>query len=281
MTFERIPDELTALPQWVGWRVELRHGKQTKVPYDPRGRSRHAKCNDPLTWGSYSAAFVAVSRGLFDGLGFVFSELDPYCGIDLDKVYDSDRGEMEDVLPLLDRFSTYAEWSPSGRGIHLILRGVLPDGRGRKRGQFEIYDRLRFFTMTGSVVCALPIRNAQAELDAWYRETFPEPVLIGTPRPISQMCLSDAELVERIRASEQAAKFDRLWAGDPSEYISHSEADLALCDILVWWTNHDLVAVDRLFRQSGLFRDKWERADYRRMTLAKAHERVTGGYQTR
>ncbi|MFQ7644172.1 hypothetical protein, partial [Ruthenibacterium lactatiformans] len=40
---------------------------------------------------------------------------------------------------------------------------------------------------------------------------------------------------------------------------SHSEADIALCNALAWWTNCDAARVDRLFRQSGLMREKWDR----------------------
>jgi putative DNA primase/helicase len=74
-------------------------------------------------------------------------------------------------------------------------------------------------------------------------------------------------------------KFSRLWSGDTSAYATanndgHSEADLALCSLLAFWCGPDEVRIDRLFRQSGLCREKWtRRADYRSLTLSVALDR--------
>jgi primase-polymerase (primpol)-like protein len=70
-------------------------------------------------------------------------------------------------------------------------------------------------------------------------------------------------LIERAKRARNGDKFSRLWAGDASEYDSASEADLALCSILAFWTVGDPDSIDRLFRESGLFRDaKWSRESY-------------------
>ena len=90
--------------------------------------------------------------------------------------------------------------------------------------------------------------------------------------------LSDAELVEQAMRAANGEKFARLWAGDTGEYATasnegRSEADLALCSLLAFWAGPDEARVDCLFRQSGLMRKKWERADYRALTLARALDR--------
>jgi putative DNA primase/helicase len=91
--------------------------------------------------------------------------------------------------------------------------------------------------------------------------------------------LTDSELLDRAMRAANGEKFSRLWAGDSSEYATpsndgHSEADLALCSLLAFWCGPDEGRIDRLFRQSGLCREKWaRRADYRRLTLAAALDR--------
>lgn len=91
--------------------------------------------------------------------------------------------------------------------------------------------------------------------------------------------LTDAELVERASQAKNGPKFQRLWDGVITGYPSQSEADQALCNLLAWWTDGDAGRVDRLFRASGLFRDKWDREDYRSKTIATALESVGTGYR--
>jgi putative DNA primase/helicase len=90
--------------------------------------------------------------------------------------------------------------------------------------------------------------------------------------------LSDAELVNRAMSAANGEKFSRLWAGDTSWYATasnegRSEADLALCSLLAFWCGPDEERIDRLFRESGLYREKWERTDYRTLTLSVALDR--------
>src|SRR5207249_12065232 len=91
--------------------------------------------------------------------------------------------------------------------------------------------------------------------------------------------LTDDALLAKIRQSAQRDKFEALWAGDINGYTSQSEADQALCDILAWWTQSDAVRIDRLFRTSKLYREKWNRSDYRDRTIKQAIAAVQGGYQ--
>lgn len=146
---ENIPKELMARPQWVNWRFKERGDKLTKVPYKP-GTERKASSTDLLTWGTFDEAFASVEEGHHDGLGFVFSSGDPYCGVDLDGCRNSETGELAAwAEKIIDTLDGYAEVSPSGRGVHVITCGKTPN---KRRGQIEIYSLERFFTMTGRVL---------------------------------------------------------------------------------------------------------------------------------
>lgn len=147
----RFPTELTSLHQWMLWRNELdpRTQKPRKIPYQPNGLK--AKSNDPATWSTFDeCAAVADS---FAGVAFVFSDLDPYCGIDLD---DCITGDVMDpwAREVVERFAgrCYAEVSPSGRGVKLITVANRDNTRHKNKvGDVECYDRCRFWTMTGFV----------------------------------------------------------------------------------------------------------------------------------
>jgi len=96
--------------------------------------------------------------------------------------------------------------------------------------------------------------------------------------------LDDDELIERAKEAANGEKFQRLWRGDTSGYPSHSEADMALCCLLAFWTSGDPQRVDRLFRASGLMRDKWDEvhyadgATYGERTVKRACKRVDDSF---
>jgi putative DNA primase/helicase len=143
---ENIPEELRRRRQWVVWKLERRGEELTKVPYDPISGKR-AKANDLMTWRSFDEALAAVEDGGYHGVGFVFCSGDPYTGIDLDHVRDPESGAIDGwALEIVEMVCAYAEISPSGRGLHIVVRGELPNSR---RGNVEVYSTRRFFTMTG------------------------------------------------------------------------------------------------------------------------------------
>ena len=157
---ENIPEELTGRPQWVCWRLELRDDKLTKVLYTPEDR-RRADTTAPATWDAFEGAASAyeASGGFYDGIGFVFSKDDPFVGIDLDDCRNPETGEIAEwAQSILGRVvDSYTEVSPSGTGVHVIVEGTLRSNRRRKKvhidgevvGLVEMYDRARFFTITG------------------------------------------------------------------------------------------------------------------------------------
>jgi hypothetical protein len=266
VSLEAIPAELRERPQWVLWRYEVRDGKSTKAPWQARHPDRRASSTDTRTWSPFEEAIASVEQA--DGLGYVFSSDDPYFGVDLDgALSEADQGA---VMLCLD---TYAEHSVSGTGYHVIGRGKLPEGSRNRRGPIEVYDRGRFFVMTGAHVRGAPetIEERQDELETVLAQFLParEPAAHPTaePQPVD---LADEELLERARAAKNGADFERLWTGDTSGHPSHSEADLALCSRLAFWTGRDPERIDRMFRASGLYREKWERNDYRTSTIEEA-----------
>jgi putative DNA primase/helicase len=285
-THRNVPGELRGLPQWVLWRYEKRGGSLTKVPYDP-DTLRRADTTDPDTWGTYRKAtrVLRARRSQFDGIGFVFTDTDPYAGIDLDRVLDPETGAIEGwAKRWLERLGGYAEVSPSGCGIHVLVRGEAPN-RNNRKARVEAYSRRRFFTITGDALAfggdRLPER--QAVIDELAQQFFTSTASVT--RNDSQCSRDsipedDAELLERARRSRGGAELRRLYdSGDTSEYPSHSEADFALCKKLAFWTAWDAERMDRLFRASALCRPKWNRGDYAERTIAAAISATPRAYR--
>ncbi len=151
MNHKRIPQELAALPQWVGWKAMIRDGKTVKVPVDPKAKNlTPAKVNAPSSWGTLQEAIAAMKRLYLDGIGLVFT--DPYVGIDLDHCRDPKTGLVEKwAREIVDRMNSYTEISPSGCGLHIIVKGEVSGGNHKGKG-VEVYSHSRFFTFTGNVL---------------------------------------------------------------------------------------------------------------------------------
>jgi putative DNA primase/helicase len=250
--WKNIPWELTRLRHWVVWK----HGK---VPY-VAGTYRRASVTDPSAWRSFGLALDTVRCGNADGIGFVFTDT-PFAGIDLDHCLRQGRLTSQ-VARIVAQLSSYTEISPSGSGLHVIVRGHLPPG-ARRKGDVEMYDTNRYLTMTGHIWRNFRIiERRQAELERLHAHLFGRPEPSHRPRASPFTPESDQELLRRAARARNAGKFARLWEGDCSDYDSPSEADLALCNFLAFWTNGDVIRMDRLFRQSGLFRPKWDEKHY-------------------
>ena len=157
----------------------------------------------------------------------------------------------------------------------------------------ELYDRDRYFTITGRHVAGTPLtieaRNPQ--LSALHDRLFgsqqrPRAVEPRVAQPQASqkshasVALTDEELLAKMRAAGNGSRFERLWDGDwrSDGHPSQSEADLALCSNLAFWTGKDAERMDSLFRQSGLFRPKWDEPrgprTYGEATIATAMRHV-------
>lgn len=252
----QLPTELINRTQWVAWKGEIKdNGKMTKIPIDPN-TGNYAKANAKSTWGTFDDAMKCWEENQLDGIGFMFAEWDPFVGIDFDNCVGPDGAVQPEVQKLMKTIDSYAEVSPSGKGIHIIARGKLP-GPGKRNALMEIYDKNRFFTVTGQ---KLPEASSTvAEVGDLITNIYnlgvtPEKQSIDT----SRLCSEDEVLIQKALAAKNGRKFASLWKGDISGYKSDSEADLALCRLLAFWTAGDTARMGRLFEQSALYRPKWD-----------------------
>jgi putative DNA primase/helicase len=282
MSLDNVPEELQALTRWVAWTPKLTDdGKVTKIPrIATTAPGGHASTTDPNTWRSFDEAKRALSWAA--GVGFVFADGDDYVGVDLDDCL-VDGAIHPDARVLLDELDGYTEVSPSGAGVHVIVRGSLNGGRNRTYetpwgGAFEVYARGRYFTMSGTPATAehewTLIPRRQRELDRVVGRMLPT-VAPATTTSTSTP-LTDVEVIEKASAAANGSKFDALFRGDALGYESASEADLALVSILAFYTQ-DRDQLLSLVRRSGRWREKWLREDYAARTIGKALE---GGGET-
>ncbi len=290
--FEQIPQELKELPNWVCWALETRGGKTTKIPYTPE-TGQKARANNPKTWtGFKEAAECLVS---YDGIGFQFGE-SPFVGIDLDHCLKGGTVSPE-AQQIIDALDSYTEISPSGEGLHIIVRADIA-GSGHRNDIVEIYPQGRFFTMTGNVfqgrsaitertaeVAAL-IQSIEAKRAAKRGAAAPPPVDISAQIVQTAEAPADVQtIIQRIRNSQQGAKFAALFdAGDTTPYITKNDpegrsgADMALMNMLPFWTNGNMPLMMDIFSMSALGRrEKWQtREDYRIRTAKKAIDSWNG-----
>ena len=151
-----IPDGLKVRPQWVTWRYARQGERWTKHPYNPRS-GKKASSTDLLTWSAFECVFGAYEAGGYDGVGFVLCSGDPFTGIDLDGCRNPATGEMAAWAEEIVRyFDSYTELSPSGMGVHVLVKAKAP--ASLKRSGLEIYSTERYLTMTGHVVGTLEAR---------------------------------------------------------------------------------------------------------------------------
>ncbi len=268
------PGPMRDLRQWVCWRAEERNGKLTKVPYSPTTGSR-ARSDDAATWATLDQAREAAQEGTYEGIGFVFVSSDPFCGVDLDSCVSPETGEVEPwAMNTVEELDSYTEISPSGTGLHVIVRAELPPN-GNRKDRVELYDRGRFFTVTGNHLHGTPtaVRERQQQIRTLHNRLFtPNPLEVSSTNgtPASESPLDDVEVLRRAMSAANGSRFAALWTGDSSGYSSDSEADLALCSMLAFWTGPDEGRIASLFARSGLARKKWDREDYRRRTITRA-----------
>lgn len=283
---ENIPQYLKDNGQFCNWQNELRDGNPTKVPYMP-GTTRRASVNDPSTFKPFDVAVAAKS---YDGIGIrVCGKI---VGIDIDDCI-VDGKLLPWAQAIVDRFKpTYIEISPSGTGIRIFC--LLPNGFTYdtqtyyiKHGDIEVYIpgyTNRFLTITGNVLNKADVVETPEALtwllDTHMRRPTPSPPATAIP---GESYLSDEEVISKASAAHNGEKFRQLWNGDISGYKSNSEADAAILAILAFWCGGDQEQMDRLFRQSGLMREKWDEyrgADtYGNISIRKAVNNMTDYYK--
>lgn len=276
--YHNLPAELRELRQWLLWRKELRGDKWTKIPYNPH-TGYPASPTNPEQWGSFSEVLQVLShkQGYYDGIGFVFTESDPYAGIDLDNKQDDPALQAQHDT-ILSAFPSYTELSPSGKGKHIIVKGAVP--KGRNAGGVEIYSSGRFFTMTGNVIKNLPIIECEdLLLDLWRhyggKNSVSTPKQIPAVQGVLIQC--DQEILQLISQSQCAEKFERLSGGDSSVLTgsdhSPSAVDLSIVGMLSCFTRLP-EQIERIWLSlpHGRREKTQTEAGYRQRTIRKALE---------
>ena len=284
MNFDRIPQDLKEHMYWCVWKYDQRGGKRTKVPYNPR-TGHKTRTNPPDTFAPFTDALAAYQRGGYDGLGIgVFGDIG---AVDIDSCFNPIHGPDQRAQSIIASMNSYAEISPSGTGLRIIFRAPgFEFDRERhyiKRGGLEVYIAgctSRFVTITGNAYNDLTISERSSEISAVLGAHMVRPTAkkTSTALPPSSV-LTDEQVLVKAPTSAHGERFTRLWSGDTSEHANDaSAADLALCNILAFYCGGDAEQMDRLFRQSGLYREKWEREDYRNATIERAVNDCTAFY---
>lgn len=287
-----IPKELTKLKQWCVFKIQppRKEGQHKgKMPINPI-TGKGASSTDPQTWIDFKTAVKFAEK--YDGLGFFFNN--NYIGIDIDdipkeiKKFKQDSSDPNNLINWLNSLinHSYLEVSQSGKGIHAIIKGKYPFDNNR-RGSYEIYGKNRFFALTGNIL------NTQKEIKLISKKNLKElymstvgkkqnntPVKVKDSIPTGNN-LSIDETIKKMLASSNGVKIKHLMDGDISAFNSQSEADLALCNYLAFWTDKDSKKIDAIFRQTKLMRPKWDKKDgastYGQRTIDKA---ITGTTET-
>lgn len=290
--YDLVPTELTEQPNWCLFRQEwdAEREQYTKRPYDAN-TGFYAKSNDPSTWADFDTAVSMVER--YDGIGYFFDG--NYYGVDLDNVESEImrymQGDDEDniVAEFMDVLCSYSEISPSGKGVHIICKGQLPEG-GRRKGDIEMYGSGRFFTVTGNRIGdykGIYDDTGVGKINYLHHKYIGESVISVEDLSSFQSAgndLSESQIIDAALKSKQGMRFQLFMEGGWEQfYPSQSEADLAFCNDLAFWTACDIEKMDSIFRKSSLMREKWDskrdKTTYGRDTMEKAIHDARDMYQ--
>ena len=250
--WETLPQELRELTRYLPWiSVARPNGTTGKCPVQARGQTLFpVRATSETAWRTLKDALRWVRRGQAHGVGLC---LPPgLIALDIDGVCRN--GVLDGwAQEVIEEAGSYAEWSPSGTGVHILGRHPaerLP-GRLPADPRVEVLTAGRYITVTGRTLCP--------ELLSDLSHIVPVPETNLVPASGAPPVANPAALIGRIRAGRSGARFERLYHdGDTAEYPSASEADLALCKILSWWCGNNIRVMDEIFRTSSLYREKWD-----------------------
>lgn len=256
-------------------------------------RVRVKNSDEPVECTVHGVGVALGGTGLF---GVDFDNVVEEAG---DKVNVTD--EVDSMVRLLD---TYTEISPSGKGLHVLAFGKLPedvvktvrqkpDIWGTNKAEYQLFDA-GYLTVTGHYLEGFTLAERTEQVAKLYDDFFREVEPVSTlsaERPTSPPVVSsggytfdrwledvrrfsDREVLELIFMSGSTGeKVKMLYEGDTSLHNgNHSEADLALCSLLYGFT-HDRAMTERFFRASKLYRSKGKSRNYINRTLNRAESR--------
>lgn len=281
--YDKIPNEMKQVKRWVLWKLKkVENGKTTKIPINAK-TGYGAKSNDESTWVSFDEAIKKVEYFNCNGLGFMLGN--GYFGVDIDHAIDNE----ELIDEFVESLKSYTELSQSKEGIHIICKGVLPNG-ARRKGNIEMYDNARFFAMTGNVLNSYSISERTNEIIPLWKKYLSDENDEGytyvneNKKQKVKSNLTDEQVIQKASASKNGSLFNCLYYGQwEGIYKSQSEADMSFCSMLAFWTNRNPSQMDSIFRQSGLYREKWDSkrgsATYGEITIDGAIKRCRDVYE--
>lgn len=265
-----IPEILKNYTQWVCWKYMDVNGRKTKVPISPV-TGKTAATNNPDTWSTYQEAKIASI--LYNGIGFVFTESDPFVGIDIDHCIHP-KGRIDDMhkngwidkeaYELIKLGGSYCEKSPSGTGLHIIGTGTLRDGiKGRRHGNIEIYEASRYFTVTEQPILKEKVNDIQLLID-FLMEFKMDSCDLSKTAPVSVTAedtvkkSKDIALIKQLFKQKNGDTIRRLYNGEDVREGDKSVSDLVFCKLVNFRTKNNLAQTDRIFRMSKRMRPKWD-----------------------
>lgn len=272
----------TPYRQFICWMAVTRDDKVIKLPVSPY-TGKVCDAHDRSQWVSLQEA---QASGKGNGVAFVFADSDPFFFLDIDHCLTAD-GWSPLAVHLCQQFAgCFVEVSQSGTGLHILGTRLDSGEHGCRNGQYglELYTTGRFCALTftgcsGSLAHGVDL-TPLLTLPGWSGSTLAPGTLPAEwstgPVPEWSGPTDDIDLLARMMAVKPSAgsilggraTLQDLWLGnaealslsypDPRGYDC-SSADAALCAHLAFWTGKDCERMDRLFRQSALMRDKWDR----------------------
>lgn len=300
---DNIPEAMQEDKRWILWELTPdKAGNMTKTPYRAADHKNRGGVHEQQHWADFQTAVNAAkfyNCGIGYDLGGYNNINSPTCGVivlDLDHVLDPTTKEI--IFPAAKEFfdvakdlGAYIEISQSGEGLHIFgigskigdkCKAYFTEAKGKGTPGIECYDSSRFIAMTGNLYPGIEknedlvdiqtLVDKTEEFVRQYHNTNTDPATTPGKKRLPPVDLTDPDILEKAAQSKNGAKFTALYYnGDVSGYPSQSEADLALCELLAFWTNGDPGRIENLFSGSALARGKWnQREDYRQRTINMA-----------
>jgi hypothetical protein len=271
--------------------------KPRKVPTDPR-TGKACDPHDPSQWMTHEQAAATGLR-----IGMVLTDEDPYFLLDLDDCRDPVTGEWHpEALRIAGMFpGACMEVSVNGTGLHIMGVGD-PLALGPRKHKFgtaarpgnwlEYYSTKRFVALgqgmqgninldwTSTLAALVPVSSDPADAVPFSEATDPAwngptdddeliKIMMAARGSIAATFGDSATVADLWEARPDI--LGKVYPGADGKPWDGNAVDQALMNHLAFYTGKNTARMDRLFRRSGLMREKWEkRADYRGWTISKA-----------
>jgi Protein of unknown function (DUF3987) len=283
----KLPQQLKDKPNWVRWKIASVNGKLTKVPYRMDGTKAASTRSED--WTDYKTVVTGATINEKGGIGRVVQKEERLVGIDLDGCRDPETGLLAQwAEDLSECVNSYCEVTPSQTGIRIWVRGTLPEGDRvfnldpavgfGSKVKIEIFTDARYFTVTGQSIFHADLWERDLteayELIHAIRRKHPAPKKTKTSTATAANSAEIAVQIEKLGQFE-TSKYDIFMKGTITShepfvidngygripYPSQSEADFAFATVLAYHHRGDREKMSADFRQSPMYREKWDRLE--------------------